>query len=256
MNFFKYLIFFIFTLSSSFSYAFVVFDPSNFIKNSLTAAQTAEQILVISSQYEAQLKQFETQLLQLKNLPIEVAENFLLKNRVEMESASELSLQVESMYGSINQIRNNFNARLDTAKLLNLNWPQYLEYEKNRIDRAQVDAISTSSNDLKSISRLKRDYEFASNLESKIASTAGIHEAMQILNVQINRIITQNADLLSSINVSINGPNSGLSLLEKNFKDQLLLNRKTQLQSLDQSRFNGEVRVFNLLGNSYFNESK
>jgi type IV secretion system protein TrbJ len=256
MIFLKYLFCFIIFVSSSFSFAFVVFDPSNFLKNSLTAAQTAEQILVITAQYEAQLKQFETQVLQLKNLPKELAEDFLLKNRVEMESASELSAQVESMYGSINQIRSNFNLRLDTAKLLNLNWSQYLQFEKNRIDQAQVDAISMSTKDLKSASRLKRDYEFASSLESKISNTAGIHEAMQILNVQVNRIITQNADLLRSINVSINDQNSGLNFLEKNFKDQILLNRKIQYQSLDQSRFDGEVKVFNLLGNSYFNDSK
>ena len=252
----KFLIFLVFVFSFSQSYSFVVFDPSNFVKNSLTAAQTAEQILLINSQYEAQLKQFETQLLQLKSLPIEVTQGLLQKNRAEMDSAGQLSAQVESLYGSINQIQNNFNNRLDSAKLLNMNWTQYVAYEKSRIDRSQVDAISISTNDLKSVSRLQRDYEFASNIENKISSSSGIHEAMQILNVQVNRMITQNADLLRSLNISINSPTSGLNLVEKNFRDQLELNRKVSRESLDQSRFDGEVKVFHLLGNGYLRDVK
>jgi P-type conjugative transfer protein TrbJ len=256
MIYFKYFIGYIFIFTSSVTFSFVVFDPSNFIKNSLTAAQTAEQILLVSSQYEAQLKQFETQLLQLKNLPIEVSQELLLKNRVELEAARDLSFQVESIYGSISEIKRNFTSRLDSARLLNMNWPQYLEFEKNRIDRSQVDAISISSKDLLSVNRLKRDYEFASSIEAKISSTSGIHEAMQILNIQINRIITQNADLLRSLNVSLNGQNSGLNLSENNFKDQLELNRKIIRENLDQQRFSGEVKVFNLLGRGFFQENK
>ena len=79
---------------------------------------------------------------------------------------------------------------------------------------------------------------------------------MQILNIQINRIITQNADLLRSLNVSLNGQNSGLNLSENNFKDQLELNRKIIRENLDQQRFSGEVKVFNLLGRGFFQENK
>ena len=234
----------------------MVFDPSNFVKNSLTAAQTAEQIMVLSSQYEAQLKQFETQLLQLKNIPKDVIDSYLSKNQADLDNSIDFGYRVQSIYGSISQIQVDFQKKLDAAKLMNMDWNQYVLYEKNRIDRNQNDAISISANDISSISRLKRDYEFATELEGKISSTAGIHEAMQILNVQINRIITQNADLLRTLNISINKPNSGNNLLESNLKDQLELNRKIARDNLERSRYLGEVKVFNLLGTGFFKSDK
>ena len=248
---FLFLIFF-----HPFSYSFVVFDPSNFAKNSLTAAQTAEQIMVLSSQYDAQLKQFETQILQLKNLPVSTINSLLSKNQDDFLVSNELNSRLQVLYGSLNQIHENFNKRLDTAKLLNLDWTQYINFEKNRIERSQSDAISASANDLAAVSRLKRDYDFASELETKIGSSSGIHEAMQILNVQVNRIITQNADLLRTLNVSINSPYSGTNILERNFKDQLDLNLRLSRQNLDQARYEGELKAFNLLGSGYFKSSK
>ena len=234
------------------TFSFVVFDPSNFAKNTLTASQTAEQILVLSSQYDAQLKQFETQLLQLKNLPASTISTLLSKNQEDMFATNEFNSRLQLLYGSINQIHENFSKRLDSAKLLNLDWTQYIQFEKNRIERSQSDAISISSNDLSAINRIKRDYDFANELELKIGTSSGIHEAMQILNVQVNRIITQNADLLRTLNVSINSQNSGTNILERNFKDQLDLNLKLSRKNLDQARYEGELKAFNLLGSGYF----
>jgi type IV secretion system protein TrbJ len=247
---------FILLFFSSMCNSFVVFDPSNFVKNSLTAAQTAEQIMYLTSQYETQMRQFETQLLQLKNLPVSSINSLLSKNHDDLLISTEFFSKVQSIYGSINQIQDNFKKRLDSAKMLNLDWNQYVAYEKNRIDRVQSDAISISSNDLSALSRLKRDYEFASEIEMKIGTTSGVHEAMQLLNVQVNRIITQNADFLKTLNVSINTPSSGVNLLERNFKDQLELNRKLARENLDRSRYEGELKVFNILGNGYFRNDK
>lgn len=253
---FIFFIFLFFHYFVSICHAFVVFDPSNFVKNSLTAAQTAEQIMYLTSQYETQIKQFETQILQLKNLPVSTVNSLLSKNQDDFLVASELFSKVRNLYGSINQVQDNFTKRLDTAKLLNMDWNQYIIYEKSRIDRVQGDAISISSNDLTALNRLKRDYEFASEIETKISSTSGIHEAMQLLNVQVNRIITQNADLLKALNVSISTPSSSINLLEKNLKDQLELNRKVSRNELDRSRYEGELKVFNMLGTGYFRNDK
>ena len=94
------------------TFSFVVFDPSNFAKNTLTASQTAEQILVLSSQYDAQLKQFETQLLQLKNLPASTISTLLSKNQEDMFATNEFNSRLQLLYGSINQIHENFKLPL------------------------------------------------------------------------------------------------------------------------------------------------
>jgi len=249
-------LFFIILSFSTICNGIVVFDPSNFVKNSLTAAQTAEQIMYLTSQYETQLKQFETQLLQIKNLPVASINSLLIKNHEDYLISTELFSKVQSIYGSINQVHENFNKKLDSAKMLNMDWNQYVAYEKNRIARSQTDAISISSNDMTALNRLKRDYDFANEIEMKIGTTSGMHEAMQLLNVQVNRIITQNADFLKTLNVSINSPGSGLNLLERNFKDQLELNQKINKDHLDRSRYEGELKVFNILGNGYFRNDK
>ena len=123
---FIFFIFLFFQYFVSICHAFVVFDPSNFVKNSLTAAQTAEQIMYLTSQYETQIKQFETQILQLKNLPVSTVNSLLSKNQDDLLVASELFSKVRNLYGSINQVQDNFTKRLDTAKLLNMDWNQYI----------------------------------------------------------------------------------------------------------------------------------
>jgi P-type conjugative transfer protein TrbJ len=237
---------------SNYSIAIVVFDPSNFIKNSLTAAQTAQQIDYLISQYETQLSQYRTELLQIKGLDSELVNQLLDKNLLDSHNISQLSNSLYTLFGSINTITENFRQRLDTAKLLSLSWPQYISFEQNRIQRNEDNAAQTEKDQLQILDRVQRDYEFALNAESKINMTEGLHQSLQLLNYQLNRIITQNADMIKSINNINASQNIVLDLSDKAIKDQTKLNSLIVKNKLNLYRFNGEKSMASSLGKSYF----
>ena len=239
-------------LFSNCALSIVVFDPSNFIKNSLTAAQTAQQIEYLVSQYETQLSQYRTELLQIKGLDNELVNQLLDKNLVDSQNINQLSNSLTTLFGSINTITQNFRQRLDTAKLLSLSWPQYISFEQNRIQRNEDNAAQTAKGQLQILDRVQRDYEFALNAESKINLTEGLHQSLQLLNSQLNRIITQNADMIKSINNVNTSQNVVLDLSDKAVKDQAKLNSVIVKNKLNLYRFNGEKSIASSLGNSYF----
>ena len=239
-------------LFSNCALSIVVFDPSNFIKNSLTAAQTAQQIEYLVSQYETQLSQYRTELLQIKGLDNELVNQLLDKNLVDSQNINQLSNSLTTLFGSINTITQNFRQRLDTAKLLSLSWPQYISFEQNRIQRNEDNAAQTAKDQLQILDRVQRDYEFALNAESKINLTEGLHQSLQLLNSQLNRIITQNADMIKSINNVNTSQNVVLDLSDKAVKDQAKLNSVIVKNKLNLYRFNGEKSIASILGNSYF----
>lgn len=145
----KYIIIIIILFFFSFkSFSFVVFDPSNFIKNSLTAAQTAQQIEYLISQYQTQLLQYRNDLLQIKSLDSELNNDLLNKNSIDSYNINLISNSLNTLFGSISNITTNFKKRLDTAKLLSLNWPQYIAFEQSRIQRNEDNAAQLAKDDL------------------------------------------------------------------------------------------------------------
>ena len=240
------------SLISNYALSIVVFDPSNFIKNSLTAAQTAQQIDYLISQYETQLSQYRTELLQIKSLDSKLVNELLDKNLVDSRNINQLSNSLYTLFGSINTITENFRNRLDTAKLLSLSWPQYISFEQNRIQRNEDNAAQTAKDQLQILDRVQRDYEFALNAESKINMTEGLHQSLQLLNSQLNRIITQNADMIKSLNNINVSQNIVFDLSDKAVNDQAKLNSLIVKNKLNLYRFNGEKSIASSLGKSYF----
>jgi conjugal transfer/entry exclusion protein len=249
MKFILFIISFVFCVKSI---AFVVFDPSNFVKNSLTATQTAQQIEYLISQYQTQLAQYRTELLQIKSIDSELTNELLDKNSIDSASMTQVTSSLKNLFGSINTISNNFNQRLDAAKLLSLTWPQYIAFEQNRIQRNEGNAANTAIDDLQILDRVQRDYQFALDAESKIPFTEGLHQSLQLLNTQLNRIITQNADMIKSINNATTSKNGILELSDKALKDQVELNSAMIKNSLNYYRFNGEKTMATKLGSNYF----
>lgn len=103
---------------------------------------------------------------------------------------------------SINTVRRSFDERLDAAKLLRLTWSEYVRWEKGRVERKEEAAMARINAEVHAMKRIESDYEFARQQASRIAGTAGTHEAMQLMNVQMNRVVQQNAELLRQISAA------------------------------------------------------
>lgn len=229
-----------------------VFDPSNFARNTVTSIQAVQSTSTLINQYQTQLNQYQNQILQLKNIDPSSVAGMLARNSAELQNANTAAASMNNLYGSLGSVQRSFNNRLDTAKAMGMTWDQYTTFEQSRIQRNQDGAAARAQEDIRMLDRVQRDYQFAQESEAKIPATAGTHEAMQLMNVQMNRVITQNADMIKALNSSTNGATSANAQSDKAVAEQMSLEKRKRNVRVNTDRFNGERDLANQLGNGYF----
>ena len=162
------------------------------VKVALDGAQTASTVV---NQYATQIQQYQAQLTNLMKLP-QLPEGL---GPDAMKAANDLGrykAALESLMGSLGEQQADIERRLAEARLGGMDWNTYMT-------RVAADAASKGQ---RAVERLKyeeslleqvqSDYQFARNLQSQIPATVGQHQALQLLNAQMNRVVTQNAKLL------------------------------------------------------------
>lgn len=233
-------------IGHSISFAqWTVFDPANYTQNIITAGQSIKNTKSLIDQYTTQLYQYQNQIQQLKNMDATVAKGMLERNAKDLINANAASIGLTGLYGSITNVQNMFSNRLATAKNMGMTWSQYTTFEQARIQRNQDGAAARAQEDIRMVERVQRDYEFAREAESKIPATAGTHESMQLMNVQMNRVITQNADLIKAMTSANNSNNNANAMADKNIKDQNDLNLRNSINTKNKARLRGELEILN-----------
>jgi P-type conjugative transfer protein TrbJ len=218
----------------------IVFDPSNFAKNTITAAQTVAQTARQAQAYVTQLQQYRAQLQQLQAMDPGRAAGLVDQNGSDLRDAREAARQVQNLYGSVTDLQSVFQRRLDMAKSMNLSWNEYVNREQAMLYRNQDSAIQRAREDIRVMDRVRRDYEFARTAEEKIPATAGTHEAMQLMNLQMNRVITQNAELMRGLTTAMAGGSSAEQQAQANEAKQRVLEERKNRQEVTRARREGD----------------
>lgn len=179
----------------SFAGGGVVFDPTNFVQNLITAMKTATSVTQQMESLRTQYDQYNTQVQQLKGL----SDFNGLRNQVMSEQQlADLNSAIaayKTLTKSVADTKKLMDGRLDEAKLLGLDWNKYLASEDTRI-KGNVDAaVARAELERRTMEKVQDDYAFARRLDSKIPATEGIHQAMQLNNTALARLITQTADV-------------------------------------------------------------
>lgn len=222
----------------------IVFDPTNFTQTTITAAEAIKATAQRAEAYYTQLQQYETQLRQLQRIPGNIAGEILGRNNVELQSALQLVAAVRQLHGSVEQLRNRFKGRLDEVKLMGMSWDKYILYEQARIQKNVQGAADRAGEEVRIVERINRDLEYAREIEARIPNSAGVHESMQQLNMQMNRMLTQSADYSRMMSALANA--SGMAVEEaqqKNEQDQRDLEQLRRLNAMTKARIESERRA-------------
>lgn len=184
--------------------AFVFVDPLNLIENMMSAYKAVQQLAVAYDQLAGQYRQLELMARQLQSMdPTQVVG--LLGDITGLQELREIEKAMaanQDLLESIDTVRRSFDERLDSAKLLRLTWDEYVRWEKGRVQRKEEAAMARMHAEIHAMKKIESDYEFARQQAGRIAGTAGTHEAMQLMNVQMNRVVQQNAELLRQISTA------------------------------------------------------
>lgn len=170
-----------------------ILDPDNLIKNTIQATESVTATAQLVDKYKKRLEQFKTQVEQLKSLPD--AGSALFRNAQELADVQQLSGALRTLHGSVQQVRTRLDQRLGQMKRASSSWEAYLQWERERIARNVEGAVAGAHEEQRVLQRVQRDYEFAREMSERIPESAGIHQAAQNLNLQVNRLISQQAEM-------------------------------------------------------------
>lgn len=179
----------------------IVYDPTNWAQNLATAESMAKQVSTAYRQLLNQYQQYDTMVRQLQGID----PGAVLRNIQDAMTPEDLAnvrralAAVEDLSADIRTVRESVNKRLDEAKLLKMNWSDYITWEGHRIGRSEEAAIKRVEAERHALERIEKDYAFVREQAAKIPMSAGVHESTQQLNVQMNRLIQQNAEVIRQL---------------------------------------------------------
>lgn len=170
------------------------------VKVAMDSAQTAGTVV---SQYTTQLQQYQAQLANLQGLP-RLPEGLGGDAAKAVTDLTRYRGALQQLTGSLGQQQSAMEQRLAEARLGGRDWRSY----------ANAVAADAASQNQRAVERLKyeesvleqvqADYRFARELQGQIPATVGQHQALQLVNAQMNRVVTQNAKLLEVVSATLN----------------------------------------------------
>lgn len=161
----------------------------------VTAKKTVEQYVLQIQQYQNML----TNTMALGSLPAGLAPD-ALKAYNDLMAFKQALTQLQ---GSLSQQQTAIEKRVTEAKLSGKSWQGYLAEVAADVAKNQKRAVERLKYEEQVLQQVQSDYSFARNLQSQIPATVGQHQSLQMLNTQMNRVITQNAKMLEVVSASI-----------------------------------------------------
>ena len=193
----------VFSLSSGCAMAMasgsVVFDLTNLIQNASQASSSITQISNQLRQLVAQYQQYETMVRQLKSM--ERAAKVLLNQPgfTEYRNIRTALDAYQDLGRSVSDARRIYSTRLDEARLMGVDWNTYVRVQADRVARNKDGAAARVEAEQRALAKVNDDYEFARDAASKIPNTEGTHAAIQQSNAILNRMVTQNAEIIRAL---------------------------------------------------------
>lgn len=173
-----------------------VIDPANLAQNIMNVASTVQQESINTEQLMAQLQQVENELLQLKSLAQGDVSGLLGTVQTALTNQKAYSQSVRGLYGDLNSAKTvavDLYSRMGASGLSQEDWMKR-EAERNAALK-QGDGFFTDYQ-VHILDQVLKRYEELRNLQAKITTTAGTHEAMQLMNSQMNVLVTTTNQLL------------------------------------------------------------
>jgi conjugal transfer/entry exclusion protein len=162
----------------------------------VTAAKTVQQYMLQIQQYQTQLQNIQ----QLAGLPAGLGTDAVKA----YQSLNAYKNALTTLQGSVSQQRSVIDMRLTEARLSGMSWPTYLDSVQSDVNLHRGRAIERLQYEQTVLQQVQSDYDFARNLQSSIPTTVGVHQSVQMLNTQMNRVVTQNAKLLEVVSMTLN----------------------------------------------------
>lgn len=183
------------------------------IQSSLLGDQLGKQASMVIQQatmIQNQLEQKNELLLLNKSQDPVVLNNMLNRNTQDINSLQTYIGGLAAIRNDSEQQRSAVQARLIDVRQSGLSYSEYEQMERDRIAAGDRRRAQVAAHEIAIMQNLNNDAQFIQEMQNKIPATVGAHEATQLMSVQLNRIIAQNATMIQLM-VSGSGQGGGQS---------------------------------------------
>lgn len=172
-----------------------VFDASNYQKNLVTAAQSVKSVLQGAQQLQTQLLQLDSMQSNLRQLGGGVSQFQQQQLANRLTSIDQYISSAGSLYGNLNTARLQMVLRDREQAVSGLPWDAYLARE-NQISASRQDGLGfLRQQEVDTMNSVQNDYSVMQRLQQRIPELQGNLDAQQLMNLQMNVLIGQMADI-------------------------------------------------------------
>ena len=224
---------------------------SGILNNQL--GKQASMVIQQATMIQNQLEHKNELLLLNKSQDPAVMNNLLNQNRHDIDSLQTYIGGLTTIRNDSEQQRSAAQARLLDIKQSGLSYSEYEQMERDRIAAGDRRRAQRVAHEIAIMQNVSNDAQFIQEMQNKIPATVGAHEATQLMNVQLNRIIAQNAtmiQLMASSNSQHGNDEAqdGLNIPKTN--ESRLTNANQQIKNFGETQRIGPSTVSNTPSNS------
>lgn len=203
-----------------------------------------EAVTKLAQSYIVQYKTLEQQI--LNGLVIEgISLADVLKVKRDIEAYQS---HLKALGRDIKGLGGYFDRRLVEARLLNLPMEEYVRREAQKIESGNQTAKARLERERNLMEQVKADIGRVDEFSSRIATTAGTHQATQLMNSQLN-LLLQQMGRLTELTAEAQGSDQATTLNEiaearerNQARNKLLYDKDAEMRLRDQAGFDAMKR--------------
>lgn len=177
--------------------AIIVFDPSNFTQNTISAIQAVSAELQRAQQFLLQTQQYVTQ---MRNLAKMADPGAIIRDYApEVDAAAKYVGTLRTLYGDLKDLRDTVDRQFKEQAMSGLSWDKYVERELTLAQRNLRSAHAAFGAVRGAMERIDSDYKQMREAQARIHATDGAQGQMALTNQQLNQLVAINREMLTSI---------------------------------------------------------
>lgn len=176
----------------------IVFDPSNFVKNTITSMQAVKSVAEQVKLYALEMQRYKTELEQAAKYD---ANSLIFRNvDQDLKNSMQIINDLNSVYGSIESAKSIMEMEMRNYSMSrHKSFEDYVLAEQKRAEMEGKGRISAFQAERNAIQNAQNQMEQVQKMANQIKAPAGIQQSIQTTNQHLNLMSAQNAQLLQII---------------------------------------------------------
>lgn len=176
----------------------IVFDPTNFVKNTITSLQSVKMVAEQVKNYALDVQRYKNELEQAAKFD---PNSLVFRNADEdLKNSLRLINELDGVYGSIQTAKSVMEMEMrNYSTSRHASFEDYLLAERARVDKEGKGRVAAIQTERMAIENAQKQMAQVQEISKQIKGPIGIQQSLQTTNQQLNLMAAQNAQLMQVI---------------------------------------------------------